>query len=1682
MNRFVALLVAGLAFVSCVGNKAVKTPSPEVYAQYIKAYTGGIVGQDAAIKVELAQDAPACPTEGVFSFKPALEGTTRWESPSVVTFVPAALTPGRQYKAVFSLSSVLEGAPKTFEFGFAVRKEAAAEDEEIDTGAGFRVRGARLSGSFVDVVFSEAPVNAALRGMIELDGVSRSYVQLADTLVRVHFEGRRGDMTLSVDKGVKSAAGEPLAQAFTKVFKEGEEKPAVSIPLSGTILPDKDKLLIPFRAANLNAVEVRVVKIYEKNVLMFLQDNELDGRSGLRRCGRLVFKGDIPLEADNLHTWNDHCLDLRNLIKQEPGAIYSVRVSFRLDQSLYGGKEPMRIISTTGITKEDNTVWDAQNPWYWDNDYDWDEYNWQDADDPATPSYYMDSDRFPSVRILASDIGLVAQYADGDELWIAATDLISAKPLGGVSVEAFDYQLQSLAKGKTGADGLAKLKISHRPFAVVGKAGGSTAYLKLGGSGLSLSRFDVGGQVLQDGLKAYIYGERGVWRPGDTLHVAAVVKSLPDGHPGVLEVYTPAGQFYAKYVRHAGDGFFSFDIPTRADDPTGYWNAYLKIGGSSFHKTLHVETVKPNRLKINTDFPKVLESGKSVAVPVAAQWLSGGVAGNCPVNARMTLRRLEGAPFRGFEKYSFVNPASGFKSSETELYKGMLGAGGSLNAVVKLPAAQDAPGMLQAFIVTSVQESGGDESFTTATVPFSPYSAYVGIKVPEGDYLETDKDHQLRVAVLDAYGSRVKGHKIEYAIYKTGWNWWWESPSGDLDSWIGGSSVERISSGAFTSGADDSRLTLRVNYPDWGRYMVLVRDITSGHVSGRHVTVDWPEYRGRADRRDPEWASMLTFSTDKPSYKAGEQATVFIPAAKGSQALVSLENSRGVIDRKWVELSETDTPWSFTVTEDMAPNFYIHITLVRPYSVTAGSEPIRLYGVQRVLVDNPASRIEPVLELPKVLRPEEKFTVKVSEKSGRPMTYTLAVVDEGLLDLTAFKTPNPWEAMYKPEALGVKTWDIYDSVIGAFGGRLGSVSAVGGDEDAMVSARKDNRFNPVVLYVPPRTLKKGTDKLELQLPMYVGSVRVMIVAGHDGSYGSADATVPVQSPLMVVTTLPRAIGVGEKISVPVNVFSMEEGLKEAVVSLKADGPVKITGSSSRSITFDGTADKMVSFGLEATSEGLAHITVNASGAGHKTYETIAVEVVNPNPETTTVESFTLAAGASRQLDGGFAQLSVFPALDASGIFADMKNYPYSCGEQLSAKGLTFLHLLPLLSEKEAAEARALIEGIISALYARQNADGGFGYWSGGASCGWVSSMAGQFLTQASKAGFDVNPGVLKAWKDYQVKMVKVFRLVGDRFFDNLDQAYRLYTLAVAGEDVAAGMNRMKEAGEIGERAAWMLSCAYAVSGKKQTAEKVLESLGRDFPEYEPYNITYGNSFRDKMVALHSLSLTGRIADALALARENLPDGSLSTQESAFAAMAFSQLFKVVPTQAVNACLNGSEIVSAGALVSVPDASGRLENHSEGPLYVTVCTSSREASRKALSNGLALEVKYLDDEGRILNPASLRQGTRMKAVVIVTNLCGRPLENLSLSLAVPSGWEIVNDRLVGGASEGYDYKDIRDTRVDWFYSLPAGRYKTFTVQLRAAYEGTFVLPSVVAAAMYEPSVNASTAASTATVTR
>ncbi|HPM12727.1 MAG TPA: DNA methyltransferase, partial [Bacteroidales bacterium] len=238
------------------------------------------------------------------------------------------------------------------------------------------------------------------------------------------------------------------------------------------------------------------------------------------------------------------------------------------------------------------------------------------------------------------------------------------------------------------------------------------------------------------------------------------------------------------------------------------------------------------------------------------------------------------------------------------------------------------------------------------------------------------------------------------------------------------------------------------------------------------------------------------FNTDKKAYTVGDKVTVELPATHSGRALVSLETGSKVLQNFWIEPTKDNSKFSFTVTPEMSPNVYIHISYIQAHNTKNNDFPIRMYGVQAIKIDDPATRLQPVIQMNKELKPEQKFSVKVKEANGKPMTYTIAIVDDGILDLTRFKTPNPWDAFYAQEALGVRTWDMYKYVAGAFTGKIAGLLAIGGDEfEKKKGKENNNRFKPVVLYKGPFTCKAGETKThDFTMPNYVGSVRVMIVA------------------------------------------------------------------------------------------------------------------------------------------------------------------------------------------------------------------------------------------------------------------------------------------------------------------------------------------------------------------------------------------------------------------------------------------------------------------------------------------------------------------------------------------------------------------------------------------------------------
>ena len=1615
----------------------------------------------------------------------------------------------------------------------------------------------------IEIVFS-APLSTTqdLKGLIEIPEISSSIFQISENRVFIYFEANtQNKLTLNIHEGVKDCQGKALGTSHTISFSEVSLKPQVEMSTTAAILPDSKSLIIPFRAVNLYAVDLSVIRIFENNVLMFMQTNSLASANELRRSGRLVYKKTLWLAKDaskDIHHWGDYSIDLAGLIHQEPGAIYRVILSFRQEYSAYpcggGENQDMKFADSStsdGLTKvsgsvlseEDEAIWNTPEAYYYYNGgtMDWSVYRWTERDNPCHPSYYMDSDRAAACNVFASNLGMIVKRNSLNKLWIAVSNILDTKPIGKAQVTAYNFQLQPIGKGETNGEGFVEITPNGVPFIIVAESDKQKAYVRVvDGEEQSVSRFDVGGKDIQKGLKGFIYGERGVWRPGDTLHISFILedreKRIPDKHPVALEIYNPRGQFYTKMISTQGmNGFYTFDVPTQATDPTGLWNAYIKVGGTTFHKGLRIETIKPNRLKINLALPKVLQAtDKNFYAPLTSTWLTGATASKLKAKVEMSLSKVN-TQFKNYGQYIFNNPATDFTTIKTDIFDGTLDAEGKANVMLKVPTATEAPGMLNATFTTRVFEPGGDASIYTQTIPFSPFTSYVGINLnqPKGKYIETDKDHVFDIVTVNTQGQLVNSSNLEYKIYRIGWSWWWENSGESFGTYINNSSITPVASGNLQTRGGKASFKFRIDYPSWGRYLVYVKDKESGHATGGTVYVDWPEWRGRSSKTDPSGIKMLAFSLNKDSYEIGETATAIIPAAAGGRALVSIENGSTVLRQEWIEVSNGgDTKYTFKITPEMTPNVYLHISLLQPHAQTVNDLPIRMYGVVPVFVTNSQTVLQPQIQMPEVLRPETNFNVTVSEKTGKPMTYTLAIVDDGLLDLTNFKTPDPWNDFYSREALGIRTWDMYDNVLGASAGSYSSLFSTGGDATLKPADAKANRFKPVVKFIGPFYLGKGKSQTHtLKLPMYVGSVRAMVVAGQEGAYGNAEKTAFVRTPLMMLSTLPRVLSIQEEITVPVNIFAMENQVKNVTVSLQASGGgVQIVGANQQSLKFSQPGDQLVFFTLKTGSKtGKATIHLTANGGGQQTKETIEIEVRNPNPVVTLRNSQWVEAGQSKELSYNLSsssannqiklEVSRIPSVDISRRFDFLYNYQHHCTEQLTSKALPLLFVgqFKTIDKIEAEKIKTNVQEAIRQIYGRQLPNGGFVYWPGNAVADeWISSYAGMFLTLAQEKGYAVHSNVLNKWKRFQRAAAQNWRMPQDasgwqQWQSELQQAFRLYTLALAGAPEYGAMNRMKEQAGLSIQAKWRLAATYVLTGKMKPAEELVYNAETTVSPYSSMNQIYGSSDRDEAMILETLILMNRERDALQQAKvvsKNLSQEEwFSTQSTAFALMAMGRLAEKLSgtldfvwtwNDKQQPAVKSAKAVFEKEIATTPK-SGMIavKNQGKGALSVDLITRTQllNDTLPAISDNLRMDIRYANLNGTPISVNDIIQGTDFMAITSISNISGTSdYTNLALTHIIPSGWEIYNERMVApetesGAADGsgksvskYNYLDIRDDRVLTYFNLRRGETKVFTVRLQATYAGNFILPAVQCEAMYDVNVQARSKAGRTTVSR
>lgn len=1490
--------------------------------------------------------------------------------------------------------------------------------------------------------------------LITLDGDLR--FNITDNLLIIYPQTTIvGSRSITISGSIENSLGKKLsAQDYTKELIFPEVEPSIKFIGKGSILPSSNNMSLLFQSVNYGAARIRVKKIYSNNLLQFFQSNDYEGNNNIDFVASVVKDTTIVLDDEKspkLRIVTNYTLNLSELITADQGAMYRIEIK---------GEKPL-----------------TEEPEGYDYDYYFGDYRTYEA---------------RSRNILQSDLGIIAKGDDNGNYTIFATDLISARHLMECNIALYNSVNQLIEAGLTDGYGKVSFTTNEQPAIIVAEKDGNKSFLKIqNGLALSLSNFDVAGTNTTSAIKGFIFGERGVWRPGDDIYLTFMVttngESLPENHPATLEFRNPQGQLVTELTKtKSSDGIYTFKLKTGPDAPTGKWEAAISYGGETFKKTIRIETIKPNRLKIGfklNDNPFV--PANNIVACVNAKWLHGAIAKGFKVKVSAELSKTK-TEFKGYEKFSFDDGSKVFNTEEKELLSGVTDSNGDVVMKGQLSTVTgNTAGMLNAKFGVKVFEPSGDFSVDQLVAKISPYDTYIGVGVDEKDnswgnkYLDIKSKHTFKFVALDINGKLKPVAKVKVELYKMGWDWWWDAASENaLASYSQNSYNRPYQTFTVDMNGGKGELPLGWSKGDWGRYLIRVTDEAGGHSATKVVTVD--ENFSRSNNGEVEAATRLSIIKNKDKYVVGDVAVVSIPSAKGAKALVSVESGSAILRTFWVDCNDGKTDVDIPIKEGMSPNIYAHIMMIQPHNNSLNDAPIRLYGVTKLYVEDKNRRLTPVINVPAKVRPEAEFSVTISEANGKAMSYVVAIVDEGLLDISRFKTPDVWGYFNADEALGVRTWDLYNDVIGAYGGRVEQLFAIGGDDEIKPGSKiKAERFKPVVHFIDVHKLKDGqTATHKIKLPPYFGSVKVMVIASSGKAYGSADKSVEVKKPLLVQMTTPRVISTEEEIIIPVTLFAMEDKIGKVDIQLSSNEYFTIAGGTSQTLTMNSSGEQMAYFRLIAGSRtGVGKLEVTVKSANDKSVNTIEIDVRNPNPMTTHSQSLLVNGGASVKMDFPYkgekikVELSTIPAINLTNRLDYLTTYPHGCIEQITSAAFPQLYINEIVTcdIKTVDKMEFNIKSTINRLKQYQLANGAFSYWNGAGDISmWGTIYAGHFLIEASKKGYVVNSSMKTKWKNYISKAT---------FTNDAEQAYALYVLALNGTPERGTMNRMRGKNELSNEAKWFLAGAYTFDSKPAIANEIINNISTNNTNRPSTYAAFGSAERDMAVGLSVRTALGEREKAFAIVESlakilNANDKWLSTQSTAWALNAIYSYVLANKVGGIDMMVGSQSIKTDKALAQMTtnDKNISFTNKGNGIVYAVATTKyvPQKGEELSSSKGVHMSVAYTDFDGKIINPATIMAGTDFFIDVILRNTSDyENYTNLALTHIFPSGWEVSNPSM----NDGVTYQDVRDDRIYSYFDLKRGESKRIRSKATATYRGKFYLPSIYCEAMYDNTINA-----------
>ncbi len=1319
-----------------------------------------------------------------------------------------------------------------------------------------------------------------------------------------------------------------------------------------------------------------------------------------------------------------------------------------------------------------------------------------------------------------SDLGLIAKV-DAESVHVFVNSISNVQPVPAVEVALVSSSNQVIGTATTDTDGHAVIdyKDNHdglfQPVLISASGQGDYNYLKFSQSSVNTSRFDVGGlQPNDSGLEAYIYPERDLYRPGETLKMNTIVRkedwSVPDPMPMKMKIIAPDGSTY-KTIKRSLDsqGSFATEVNIPSTYKTGTYVAKLYTANDILIQSLDlsVEEFMPDRIKVKTSGNAgFYRPGDEVDIDILAENLFGPPAADRNFEADFYVKRQA---FRApdYPKYNFNLQGDQSFSSTSE--DGSTNESGTANVSFRIPDSYVDNGKLRGELLVTVFDENGRPVRSLEQFDIFTQDYFYGIGM-RGNYFSTNKMLKIPIIAVDKDANLATGVKAAVQVIRYDWRTVMQSTGNGRYRYR--SEYNEVQVANMVVNLDSAQESFDFVPEKSGKYEIRIRRPgSSTYVSKIFRCYGWNDTENNSFEVNREGKIDITF--DKKKYKVGESAKVLFNTPFDGTLLVTLEQDE-VLRHMYFETQNKAKEITLELTDEQVPNVYVSATLLRP--MKGKQIPLTVaHGIAPILVENVKNTLP--VEIAAVTESRSLTKQKIKVKTRPNSAVTIAVVDEGILQIKNFQSPNPYDHFYQKKALGVHSSDIYPLLFPELVAGSALEGGDGGDVGLRANPVENQRVKLTSFW--SGLLKAdhtGEAEFEIDVPKFSGELRIMAVAYDGGSFGAEESKMKVADPLVLSAGLPRFFSPGDEIEMPVTLTNTTDRVGSGNVNIDIEGPLELVGDPKLSIDIPANSEKRVTYRLKAKPAiGLAKVRVNANTLGETFTDETEISVRPASSLVKSSGSGSVEGGESGEIylstnfvpetTSGKLLVTNSPLVEFAKELDDLIGYPHGCLEQTISKAfpqIYFADLSKMILGKNtdrigasSANPNYNVQEAIKKVQSMQQGDGSLSYWPGSYRSWWSSIYALHFLHECEQAGFEVNQRImrqLKRWVKGRLADRSTFsyRLRDGSYREvyRKEIGYALFVLALIGEPEVSSMNYYKgKPDKLAMDTRYLLAASYALAGDQAKYQQVLPSSFASETSERSFGGSFHSPLRDQAIALYTLLACDPDHPQVGIMAKHVGEevrrsGWMSTQEKVFSFMALGKLAKTHSAgNATGAVYKDGAVVGEFTdeplEVSLDKYDGsklELKVNGDGSLYYFWEQEGLTLDGKVPEedNFLAVRRNYFDKFGGSVDLADVQQNDQLVVQLSIETSTKHQVENVVVTDMLPACFEVENPRL--NALPGMewiknahtpDHADFRDDRVSFYLTATTNR-KYLYYSVRAVTKGEFVLGPVSADAMYD----------------